>query len=237
MNETTEKIVNQKFALVFEQLRKEGKVKSKSDIAAQLGTYNHVINSVLKGERGLTVEQINKIVDTYGINSNYLFGASKEMFGIDVKPVPGISNLEKMEEERNNITLVPYKASAGYAMSGGTQEFMNDFMKFRIPGLEGQLIAFEISGDSMLPHITNGDLVICESLERNELPRDNGVYVVVTDNVVAKRIRRIKDRNNGELVGFELISDNTVYHPYSVELEEVRQILKVKSRLTGHGLA
>jgi hypothetical protein len=47
----------------------------------------------------------------------------------------------------------------------------------------------------------------------------------------------MKDRNNGELVGFELISDNTVYHPYSVELEEVRQILKVKSRLTGHGLA
>jgi len=55
MSESSEKIVNQKFALVFEQLRKEGKVKSKSDIAAQLGTYNHVINSVLKGERGLTV--------------------------------------------------------------------------------------------------------------------------------------------------------------------------------------
>jgi phage repressor protein C with HTH and peptisase S24 domain len=142
-----------------------------------------------------------------------------------------------MEEERNNITLVPYKASAGYAMTGGTQEYMNEFMKFRIPGMDGQLIAFEISGDSMLPHITNGDLVICEALERNELPRDNGVYVVVTDNVVAKRIRRIKDRNSGDLIGFELISDNNVYHPYTVEIEEIRQILKVKTRLTGHGLA
>jgi phage repressor protein C with HTH and peptisase S24 domain len=237
MSENSEKIVNKKFALLFEQLRKEGKVKSKSDIAAQLGTYNHVINSVLKGDRGLTVEQMNKLVEFYGVNANFLFGASAEMFGDDSGPMPTINILEKQFEGRNNITLVPYKASAGYAMAAGNQEYMNDFQKFSVPGMDGQLVAFEISGDSMLPHITNGDVVICEALDRNEVPRDNGVYVVVTDNVVAKRIRRIKDRNSGEILGFELISDNNVYHPYTVELDEIRQILKVKTRLTTYGLA
>jgi hypothetical protein len=237
MSDIADKIVNQKFALVFEQLRKEGKVKSKSDIAAQLGTYNHVINSVLKGERGLTVEQMNKLVEYYGINANFLFGASLEMFGTEGGGIPSFSIAEKMFEGRNNITLVPYKASAGYAMSGGSQEYMQEFQKFTIPGMDGQLVAFEISGDSMLPHITNGDIVICEALEKNEMPRDNGVYVVITDNVVAKRIRRLKDRKSGDLIGFELISDNSVYHPYTVELDEIRQILKVKNRLTSYGLA
>ena len=56
-------------------------------------------------------------------------------------------------------------------------------------------------------------------------------------NVVAKRIRRLKDRKTGDIIGFELISDNSVYHPYTVEMEEIRQILKVKSRLTAYGLA
>ncbi len=237
MENTQEKIVNQKFGLVFDRLKKEGKVKSKSDIAAKLGTYNHVINSVLKGERGLTVDQINKLVEIFGLNANFLFGASVQMFGEESSLSPTIALLEKQFEGRNNITLVPYKASAGYAMAGGSQEYMQEFQKFSVPGMDGQLIAFEISGDSMLPHITNGDIVICEALERNEMPRDNGVYVVVTDNVVTKRIRRVKDRNSGDLIGFELISDNNVYHPYSVELDEIRQILKVKARLTAYGLA
>lgn len=89
----------------------------------------------------------------------------------------------------------------------------------------------------MLPHITNGDIVICEALERNQMPRDNGVYVVVTDTVVTKRIRRIKDSESNQVVGLELLSDNEVYRPYQVDLEEIRQILKVKARLTAHGLA
>jgi len=237
MSNNNGKIVNLQFALVFEQLKKEGKAKSKSDIAAQLGTYNHVINSVLKGERGLTVEQINLLMEHYGINANFLFGRSTQMYGNEAGGFPTLSLAEKIYEGRNNITLVPQKAAAGYATAGGSQEYMQDFQKFSVPGMEGQLIAFEISGDSMLPHLTNGDVVICEPLERNEIPRDNGVYVVVTDNIVAKRIRRLKDRKSGDITGFELISDNIVYHPYTVETEEIRQILKVKTRLTSYGLA
>ena len=237
MSVNSENIVNLRFGQLFEQLKKDNKVKSKSDIAANLGTYNHVINSVLKGERGLTVEQINKLVELFGVNANFLFGASEQMFGTDNNTIRTMSFNDKFFEGRNNITLVPQKAAAGYAMSGGSQEFMEDFQKFSIPGMDGQLTAFVISGDSMLPHITNGDIVICEPLERNEMPRDNDVYVVVTDNVVAKRLRRIKERSSGELIGFELISDNTVYHPYTVEKEEIRQILKVKTRLTSYGLA
>jgi phage repressor protein C with HTH and peptisase S24 domain len=236
-NETNDKKVNQKFAIVFDQLKKDGKVKSKSHIASMLGTYNHVINNVLKGERGLTVEQINKLVELFNIDANFLFGSSIKIYAGEEGDTASYSFEDQLFKDRNNITLVPHKAAAGYAMSGGTQEYMNEFQKFSLPGFEGQLVAFEISGDSMLPHITNGDIVICEALERNEIPRDNGVYVVITDNVVAKRIRRIKDRNSSEIVGFELISDNSVYHPYTVEIEEIRQILKVKTRLTAYGLA
>ena len=124
---------------------------------------------------------------------------------------------------------------AGYALEHQDRQFMDSLQKFSVPGLDGDLIAFEISGDSMLPTITNGDMVICQPLEREELLRDNHVYVIVTDVVVAKRIQQI--RRDNEVTGLRLISDNSaVYQPYHIELEDIRQILKVKCRLTDYAI-
>lgn len=113
---------------------------------------------------------------------------------------------------------------------------MDDLPKFSLPSMDGKLLAFEISGDSMYPTITNGDIVVCEQLERNDPLRDNHVYVIVTDVVVAKRIQQMKDEVSGPQL--RLISDNnTVYKPYEVDLTDIRQILKVKCRLTSHAIS
>ncbi len=238
MADFSDHIVNQRFKQVYEALEKYNLIKGKSDIAEKLGTYNHVINSILKGQRNITVDQLHKLFETYGIDANYLFGKSEEMFfelptGIGEIPIRSLQ--ERQRGGRENITLVPERALAGYALDFGDREYLESLQKFSIPGLEGDLIAFEISGDSMLPTITNGDVVICQALERGEPLRDNQVYVIVTDVVVAKRIQQIK---NGNTVSeLRLISDNgVVYKPYSVELEEVRQILKVRCRLTSHAI-
>jgi len=138
-------------------------------------------------------------------------------------------------EGRRNITLVPNKAVAGYAMQRGESDYMSSLQKFSVPGYSGQMTAFEISGDSMYPTITNGDIVVCEPLERGAPLRDNNVYVVVTDVVVAKRIQQIK--TNDRVTQLRLISDNSVmYQPYDIDLEEITQILKVKCRLTQAGI-
>ena len=75
---------------------------------------------------------------------------------------------------------------AGYALEYQDREYLDSLHKFSVPGLAGQLIAFEINGDSMMPTITSGDIVICAPLERGDVLRDNHVYVIVTDAVVAK---------------------------------------------------
>jgi len=116
------------------------------------------------------------------------------------------------------------------------KHFLNDLQKFSIPGLDGQLMAFEIKGDSMYPTITNGDLVVCEPLERGNPLRDNQVYVIVTEVVVAKWIQQIRTDNVVDQL--RLISDNSaMYKPYDVDLSEIRQILKVKCRLTSHAIS
>jgi plasmid maintenance system antidote protein VapI len=231
-----ESVVNQRFKLVFETLEKQNFIKGKSDLAKKLGTYNHVVNSILKGQRNITLDQLNKLFETYGVNANFLFGLSTDMFLHQQELIPTRFMAEKeFRGHRDNILLVPSKALAGYATELQDKTYMESLQGFSIPGLEGTLLAFEISGDSMLPTITNGDLVICAPLERGEPLRDNQVYIVVTDVVVAKRIQQIKD--NQTVQALRLISDNSlVFKPYDVELEDVRQILQVKCRLTTHAI-
>ena len=244
MSNFIDNIVNKRFRLVYNQLKEEGKIKSKSDIAVHLGTYNHVINSILKGKRNITLEQMNKLIEMYGVNANFLFGGSNQMFeGQESLHIPLV---EKLFEGRKNITLMTAQAMAGTAISQDPNyqdEHERDaneeeFEKFSIPGLNGELTAIEISGDSMLPNITNGDIVICEQVESGPFGsiKDNSVYVVVTaDSVVAKRVQNIKQGN--QTTGLRLISDNKIYPPYEVDSQEVLALYRVKHRITNYGIA
>lgn len=238
MADFSENIVNQRFKIVYESLEKNNMIKGKSDMAGHLGTYNHVVNSILKGQRNITVDQLNKLFDIFHINANFLFGNSEDMFleGYGFTNEIEVRSLNTKRDNRRNITLVPDKAIAGYATQHQDADYINSLQKFSIPDLDGELIAFEISGDSMMPNITNGDIVVCEPIERGEPLRDNHVYVVVTDVVVAKRIQQIREGN--QIKTLNLISDNgDVYKPYEIDVEEIQQILRVKCRLTSHAIA
>lgn len=236
MGNFSENIVNQRFRSVFEKLEEKKLIKGKSDIAKRLGTYNHVINSILKGDRNITVDQLHKLFDIYDVDANFVFGFAESMFKNSEDGLPTRSLQDWKFGGRSNITLVPQRAMAGYALESQSESFLSELPKFSIPNLEGSLIAFEISGDSMYPTITNGDIVVCEPLEKDDPLRDNTVYVVVTDVVVAKRIQQV--RGDGGSPQLRLISDNgVVYKPYEVDPEDIRQILRVKCRLTSHAIS
>ena len=228
MADFSDNVVNQRFKKVFDYLEKNNLIKGKSDIAKHLGTYNHVINSILKGKRNITVDQLNKLFEIYSINANFLFGLSDMM----VAEGGNLLTFSKNDKGRgNNIKLLPHKALAGNSLA---QEPATEILEsFSVPGQEGDLVAIEIEGDSMTPTLTSGDIVVCEKIERGEPLRDNSVYVIATDVVVAKRVQQ--NKTNNQLVSLNLISDNSAtYKPYEVDLSEIREIYKVKCRLTNY---
>lgn len=235
MADFSQNIVNQRFRKVYEYLENNNLIKGKSDIAKKLGTYNHVINSILKAKRNITVDQLNKLFEIYSINANFLFGISDDMIaGLGDLMTQPFSN--RINGGRANIQLVTHKALAGNLMA--SQEYKDEVLSsFSVPGLEGSnLFAIEIEGNSMFPTITNGDVVVCEQMERGESLKANSVYVIVTkDGVVAKRIQANKENNH--ISSLSLISDNSgTYKPYDVDIDEVIKILKVKCRLTNFGM-
>ncbi len=240
MADFSNNIVNQRFRQVYVELEKNKVIKGKSDIADKLKTYNHVINSILKAKRNITVDQLSKLFDHYNINSNFMFGLSDEMFREGGLRLEGMETRYKDEREFGrmaNISIVDKKVRAGDALDFGNPAFVSELPKFSLPNVSGEnLFAFEVDGESMMPTLTHGDWVVCEYLERNTPIYDNHVYVIATDSFVTKRVQQIK--HGQTLKEIRLISDNhQVYQPYQVPVEEVRQLLKVKCRLTSHAIS
>ena len=72
-----------------------------------------------------------------------------------------------------------------------SRTIMQGLETISVPGYRGKTVrAFEVSGDSMQPTISQGDLVIASFTERLDLIQPKHVYVVVThDRLMVKRLR------------------------------------------------
>ncbi len=137
---------------------------------------------------------------------------------------------QKLAGASNQIQLVPVKAAAGYLAGYGDPEFLDELNTFTLPMLApGNYRAFEIVGDSMLP-TPSGSVIVAEKLEDVENVKSNFTYIVVSRNegIVYKRVMK----NNKLKNKLTLISDNTVFQPYSVNVEDVIEIWKAEMVLS-----
>ena len=125
---------------------------------------------------------------------------------------------------RENIELVPVKASAGYMNGFGDPEFVAELPKFSLPMFtQGTYRAFEIKGDSMTP-LASGSIIIGEYVENWHNIKPGQAYVVVSkeDGVVYKRVAfKFKEDK-----GLKLLSDNKQYEPYWIETESLLEVWK-----------
>ncbi len=231
--------LNQRFIQVYEELKKRGAIvknsreKSKTAFADQLGTKGHIIDKWLRGERKITYDQAKALCQNFGVSEAYMFQGK----GI---PFPHKKSLPAPEQKLADVLNIPFSPNILFtnveAFSSNTVgvDLLEENQRFHIPGVFGDLVAFNINGNSMSPTIASGDMVICMPLENNQDLKDNEVYAVVANNSVwVKRVQRCYDRH-GRWTHVKLISDNhDEFDPFLVELGEVRKLLKVKRRLTG----
>jgi len=82
----------------------------------------------------------------------------------------------------------------------------------------GNFRAFEIIGDSMLP-TPSGSVIVGEKVNDLEEVKNDTPCIVVSRNegIVYKRVQK----NGKQKDKLTLVSDNPVFHPYTVNTEEV----------------
>ncbi|WP_207532085.1 XRE family transcriptional regulator [Desertivirga arenae] len=143
---------------------------------------------------------------------------------------PRILSITVDKEDRENIELVPVKASAGYLNGYADPEFISELPKFHLPMLkQGTYRAFEIKGDSMLP-LQPGSIIVGEYVENWNDVKTGETYVFITNSegVVYKRAGNKLKENKP----IKLISDNPVYEPYTVDSQDVLEVWKAKAYIS-----
>ena len=128
----------------------------------------------------------------------------------------------KLVNGRTDIPFVPVKAAAGYLTGYADPEFVDELNTFTLPMLTGgNYRAFEIIGDSMLP-TPSGSVIVGEKVDRVDDMKNNMPCIVVSRNegIVYKRIQR-SNRAKNKLT---LVSDNPVYHPYTINEEDILEV-------------
>lgn len=239
---TNRQELNNRFKEVFTMLVDRNEVvkssrgeKSKSAFAENIGTKAHIIDLYLRGSREITYEQAKIMCKKYNISELYMlqgigsaFPDVTETFDY-IQKQPGTKRTNKNTD--GNILFSNIDAFASSAISLDVYE---ETERFRIPGLIGEHVAFNVHGNSMTPTISDGDLVICRQVEDINRIRENDIYAVVTNGaVMIKRLQKVYN-DTGKWTQLKLISDNYIEHdPFILELREIRKVLEVTKRITG----
>ena len=136
------------------------------------------------------------------------------------------------ETNRERISLVPVKAAAGYLGGYGDIDFVEALPQFSLPipelSSEETRRVFQIQGDSMLPFLP-GSYVISSYIQDWTSIKTGELYVFLTQDqgVVFKRATNYI-ASSGEI---ELVSDNPIYAPYRVHVEDLLEVWKVQGSI------
>lgn len=240
MQKTNRQELNRRFSEVYkclvdrEKIVKSDRYKSKTAFAQKLGTKGHIIDLYLQGERKITYEQVKQLCNCYNVSEAFMF----QGVGLPFEEKEKLPSEDKLAVALGisfspNILFTNVEAFASNTVG---VDLLEENERFHIPGLNGDLVAFNINGDSMAPTILSGDMVICKPLERQSEMLNNEIYAIVTSHSVwVKRVEKCFDQHHN-WTHLKLISDNYVeFDPFIIEVSEVTKLLKVTKRLTGLG--
>lgn len=142
-------------------------------------------------------------------------------------------------QDRENITLVPVKARAGYLDGYYNPDFIQKLPTYRMPGLNnGTFRAFEVKGQSMNLTLHNKSYAIGEWVENwDQNIKDDRVYIIVHEDwdndkegILIKRcLNRIEKYNNLLCKSDNL--DRKAYPNINLEPSTIKEVWEVKGAL------
>ncbi|UCS93145.1 LexA family transcriptional regulator [Echinicola marina] len=209
---------------------RKSKQMTQENLSDQLGIKRTMISAYEDGRSEPKLTTLKLIGDIFSVSLDELLYHDIEEKGrrATQKKEIKILTVSLDQEENENITMVPQKASAGYLNGYADPEYMQQLPQFHLPNLNKNVTyrAFEIKGDSMLP-LPSGTVVIGAYVEQLTDIKSGNTYILVTDTegVVYKRVFNYLEEN-GKLF---LVSDNDFYKPYEIPGEDVREVWEAKA--------
>jgi len=170
--------------------------KTQADVSRDLNINKGTVSTWFRGVRTPRIERIDQLCQYFGVERGDL--------------------MEPPEHRRKK--LPPLRIPVyGRVAAGIPLEMTEEIIDFEeLPGIMetmGEFFGLRISGDSMEPKISNGDVVIV----KRQPDADSGDIVIAAVNgydATCKRLRKFRD-------GIELVSTNPSYKPMFFSNKEI----------------
>ena len=199
---------------------------SKRDFYTQIG----VSRGTLESNTGITEDIITKFITIFPtINIEWLMTGDGEMYKTTTK------DFAKMQEKNDNfsifnqignkgIPLIPIEAVAGLPTIDNIGVSFADCKRYVIPEFEGKGVDYmiRVSGSSMYPKYSNGDILACKYIENVLFLQWGKIYVI--DSSQGALVKRVfQDETNPD--NLILVSDNKEnYPPFTFPKSDIRSL-------------
>ena len=121
------------------------------------------------------------------------------------------------------LPLIPFEALAGYLSTDNEGVMVEDCEQYVIPEIDrrGAEFIIRVSGSSMYPKYSNGDLLGCKKIKDILFFQWGKIYVLDTSQ--GTLVKRVYEHENDDFV--MLVSDNkTVYPPFPIPKSDIRSL-------------
>lgn len=181
------------------KLLREERGLFQKDIATLLNVSIPAVNQYESGKRDMSTETVVKLAEYFGVSTDYLLGKS---------------------DNRNSdvpISKIPILGTVKAGYDWLAEENIVDYitLKENIPNV-GEYYALRITGDSMLPLLAEGDLVIVHDQDDVESGQ-TAVVLINGEEATVKKVIKTKD-------GIELHAMNPYYPAKKFTFEDMQKI-------------
>jgi hypothetical protein len=231
--------VTHRFLICLDELIATGKIRSKRQFAMALGYHAQGLSEMTAHRRDVPLELIEKATSLFQFNPHFLFSGAGPHFGNASSQTLEVRNLTIVTDGKGDerIVHVPIPAQAGYGQMLHDPVFIQELPTYRLPDTQfhsGTYRSFEVAGMSMDPTFKPHDIAIAAFIEPKyweQAVKSKQVYILVTEQEVL--IKRVNNLFRTEK-RVECVSDNPEFESYFIPLADLREIWKVRLKLTSH---
>lgn len=200
----------------LKQLRKT-KQFSQQFVAENLFITQAAYSLIENSQNGIIAEHVVGLSDLYEVTTDYILKGDNHL--IRISPANGF------------VPYVKIKAHAGYVKNLSREITPDDYEWYRIPGINATLEhrLFEADGESMIPTVFPGDIVITQKQHNWDQILDGSLVLIGTkESLLIKRFRS-SDEPNVFIFG----NDNPESgEEISFSKDEIREIMMVRGKLS-----
>ena len=186
---------------------------SQSAFEKSTGLSNGYVNNISKG---IGAEKLQRIIEIYPeLSQTWLLTGEGEMLRTATD--------DSAADKQKTLPLIPFEAIAGYLSTDNEGVMVEDCERYVIPEFEqrGAEFIIRVSGSSMYPKYSNGDLLGCKKIKDILFFQWGKIYVLDTSQ--GTLVKRIYEHENDDFV--KLVSDNKdVYPPFVIPKSDIRSL-------------